>query len=244
MYIASNGQVEEWGQLKTRVNRKASGLFMVEGEKGVREAIDSGFVQVILATESFIKANTWIQSLSPIALSERQMSKLSVVVTPPEIMAVVRQKKVGLEDIAAHDLIACFDGISDPGNLGTMLRTADWFGVKAILLDESGVDLYNDKVVRSTMGSLFHLDCLPSADLIADLGYLKKQEKFSIIATDVHGTTTVVPDGKRCLVMGSESHGVRPEILRMAHSRYTIPGPGGAESLNVAVSFGIMLSHL
>ena len=141
--------------------------------------------------------------------------------------------------------IIFLDNVKDPGNLGTIIRTADWFGLKHIILSEDTVDPYNEKVVRSTMGSFFHVNILESTNSVRLLNSLR-QKSYMLVSLDIKGELfdTLQPIAKTVYLFGSESHGIRSELAALIEKRYTIPGKGKAESLNVAVAAGIVMSKL
>ena len=144
---------------------------------------------------------------------------------------------------ARRSLIVALDGISDPGNLGTILRTCDWFGVDAVWLDPASVELYSPKVVRSTMGSIFHLPILPDVDLAAMLRLAKKNGSKVMVTAPKDGSPIPLPDypERSVIVFGNEAHGVGAGIQREADQQISVPRFGSAESLNVAVACGVIV---
>ncbi len=150
------------------------------------------------------------------------------------------------------NIIVTLDSISDPGNLGAIIRTCDWFGVNSILISKESVDLYNPKVVQSTMGSLFHLPISNNIDLLESI-HEAKNNGFKIIGTDVYGKnilsnknvkSNLVSGKKIMLIIGNEAHGISENIKKEIESFITIPKYGNAESLNAAVALGIILSGI
>ncbi|MCC2631734.1 MAG: methyltransferase [Patescibacteria group bacterium] len=232
--------------LQRRRHRYAERLILVEGEKVVAEALDSGIsLKVLLATPSQYELALSLTTEDKVfAVTEEEMKSVSTMDTPPGLVAITKMPESSFQGFAEKKLLACFVNASDPGNLGTMIRTADWFGVEGIILTESTVDPYNPKVVRSAMGSLFHLPIYQSEDLGNDLQALR-DSGIKLVATDAHGTENALPEESRlCIMMGSESHGLPSEYQALADHTYTIPKHGKAESLNVAMSFGITLYSL
>jgi len=249
MHTLTHAEVSELARLRTKSReRRGQGRFFLEGEKVISDALAAGWeLEYLVVTPASAARYAALLAANP-SLPVRQtdgdgMARLSGVQTAPGLVGIARMPTVSFDQVAGLSLIACLDGVADPGNLGTMIRTADWFGVEGLILDADGVDPYNDKVVRSSMGSLFHVRIWESANLAEDLAELKRRGT-KLLVTDVRGSSDAIPDGNLCLVMGSESHGVRPEVLALADQTYTIPGSGQAESLNVAVSFGIALHHI
>lgn len=223
-----------------------------EGKKIIEEAKNAkAEIIQIMATRQFQKLNgdylrQFSKDLAPVEISDSNLARLSGTKTPPGIIAVIKKPKVKLEDILKHQKLALFEDIKDPGNLGTMLRTADWFGVTGIIVSSAGVDPYNDKVLRATMGSHFHQHIFTSKSLNEDLVTIKRSGYHLIVSTlrQKSSQENKQPSGKWALIMGNESNGVSQSVERAADSLYTIPGKGQAESLNVAVSFGIILNNL
>ena len=142
--------------------------------------------------------------------------------------------------------IVCLAGVKDPGNLGTIIRTADWFGIKNILLSEQCVDVYNPKVVRSTMGSIFHTAVFRSNNIEKDLQVLKKNSEYKIYSLDLAGENINKMKASNNIIylFGSESHGVMTGLEKLIDKRYTIPKKGEAESLNLGVAVGVLLSKI
>ena len=179
-------------------------------------------------------------------LKEMQLKQVSDTVHSQGVIALVHeQKKIfDLQKIQPAQLIIACDHISDPGNLGTILRTCDWFGADAVLLSKECVALYNDKVIRSTAGSIFHLRVFENVDLDIVLPNLKS-EGFKVIATALNGKTLKaysLPE-KVVLLMGNEAQGVSLQLIQQADAVVSIPRYGQAESLNVGIACGIFLEH-
>jgi TrmH family RNA methyltransferase len=143
-------------------------------------------------------------------------------------------------------VVAAFDAVSDPGNLGAMVRTCDWFGVNGILVGRDSVDLYNPKVVRSTMGGIFHLPIAVGMDLPGLIPRAKKQG-YTVYVTDARGDVQfdrVSFAGRSLLVFGNEAWGVSDQVGALADVRLAIRRYGAAESLNVSVACGVILAML
>lgn len=244
-YITKN-HYKELLLLQERKHRNAQHIFLVDGEKTVREGLRSGWsVDTVVATENFYNKNiSWLPEKTLMA-TEEQICRLSHLATSPGVVAALVMPDYPNGGIGEHGQpYLLLDGITDPGNVGTLIRTADWFGLHDIILTGEGVDPYNPKVVRGSMGSLFRIRVfqIPEAiPLVTDL----KKKGYHIITTDVReGQSTSKIGASFCLVLGSEAHGVTESIAALADHRYHIPGFGQAESLNVAVSGGIALFDL
>ncbi len=189
-------------------------------------------------TREFIDRHESIPGLEEIDASE--YSKLSNFETPPGVMAVAYSKDYTLEDI---DLSAAFtlalDGISDPGNLGTILRTADWYGVSQLLLSPNCTDLYNHKCIAASMGSFAHVKCV-----YTDLNEVLKGRNTYGLYLSGDSIYDIKPQRPSILVLGGEANGISDALEGTIVHRITIPGHGRAESLNAAVAAGIAMDRL
>lgn len=164
------------------------------------------------------------------------------VLNPQGILAVVEKKsKTNMIDYN-QDIILVLDGIQDPGNIGTILRTVDSIGLKQIILSDKCADIYNPKVVRSTMGAIFRVNAIESNDLIETLNEIKKNN-FEIVSTDLKTEHNIYDiDYKNiAIVIGNEANGVSEEILKISDKKIKIPMLGKTESLNASVATGIIL---
>ena len=218
--------------LQDSAYRKDKQEYVVEGEKNLKELVNSNvkIIKEIFYTEKF--------SLD--LISDSDMKKISSLDTPPGILSVVKKTE---EKIIPNESILVLDQIKDPGNMGTIIRTADWFGIKNIVLGRGCVDAYNPKVVQSTMGSIFHVKILADIDLKSFIN--ENKNKLPVVVTVLEdGFEPKKINGPFILVMGSESHGVSKDIISAAKFRFTIKGLGSAESLNVSVATGIILNSI
>lgn len=248
--------IKHLNELQQKKHRAAAQEFIVEGVKGVEEALENAEVILIIMDGSLrdeaemkeiIKAAE--ENEVPVEFCGRKdIGEIKTTDTFPGVMAVVSTNDIGLEEIASGPIIA-LDGVKDPGNLGTIIRTADWFGIQNILLAEDSVDPYNPKVVRSTMGSIFRTQIFESQDLATSLNTLKTKYGYKVVSLEMDGE--VLPEkllkkGSENMVFlfGSESHGVRESLEKFIDFRYTIPGKGQAESLNVAIAAAIVMSRI
>lgn len=241
-------------QLQQKKYRREFKEFVVEGIKSVKEALENAEVILVVIDGSLRDEADFKEIIGLAEENEAQVEycarqdigQIKTTDTFPGVIAVVAQDEVGLEDIADGPII-CLDGIKDPGNLGTIIRTADWFGIKNILLSEDTVDPYNPKVARSTMGSIFRVNIFESNHLLGSIEWLKKK-KYKFVGLAMDGVNLNKMELKNIkntvFIFGSESHGIRPEVESLLDKKYTIPGRGGAESLNVAISVGILLSKI
>ena len=226
--------------LRQKKFRNEHGKFLVEGEKLVQEAIESDFeVEAVYHGQS--QAPPTPSSFAVQEVSQKELSQISSMKNPPGIMALVKIPNESFQ-ISSNKILAVED-INDPGNLGTILRIADWFGIETVLCSEETVDEFNPKVIQSSMGSIFRTR-LARVDLTEKIEKLKAKG-YSIVGAEMSGKKLdrdTIPQ-KAVLVMGSESHGISPEIQKLLDFSVTIEKRGRAESLNVAVATGIILSY-
>jgi RNA methyltransferase, TrmH family len=253
----SQGKSREILKLKSRKFRQEQGKFIVEGVRSVEELLSSDWeVDILLYSVLFEKsdrANFILQKATSkkIAIekvSQNILDKISEAVRSSGIICVVRTRDLKLDDLLKGNpqSILVLDEVGDPGNLGALIRTADAAGIDGVILSEKTVELYSPKVVRSTMGSIFHLRTAEKVDLVKSLRRLK-EEGFKIIASAVKGGEPyhkVDYSGKVCLVVGNEIKGVRAEISKLTDKIANIPIYGKAESLNASVAGGILMYQM
>ncbi|KZN60805.1 RNA methyltransferase [Pseudoalteromonas luteoviolacea CPMOR-1] len=220
--------------------RKQHGLYLVQGEKNVLELLQAGVeVQQVFATPQFISTHqTALKQCSVTECDEQSLSKVSTLVSNNAALAIVPIPET--KDIDNSGLVLALDGVSDPGNLGTIIRLADWYGLKQVVVSEDCADHLNPKVISATMGSFVRVNVVRT-----DLNQFLSQYDGPIYGAyldgqSVHKTTFSV---QGVLVMGSESHGIREQAGQYVNQPITIPAYGQAESLNVAMATGIILDN-
>ncbi len=225
--------------LQQKKFRNESGCFVVEGRKGVEEGLKSSHGLHSVYTTDADWALTHAQS---IVVNAREMEQMSGLNTPSSHLAVFEQRSY-LPDWQKKSSLLVLDGIADPGNMGTIIRTAEWFGIDCIVCTPDCVELYNPKVVQATMGSVFRMGVtmLTEDQIRKDL----EANEFYVIAADLQGTNIYSFDfnQKVAMVIGSESHGVRPAMRSLINEFVTIPGKGAAESLNASVAAAVFMSQ-
>ncbi|HRX58642.1 MAG TPA: RNA methyltransferase [Eubacteriales bacterium] len=234
----SNERVKQARSLLLRKERKKSGLHLIESEKLVREALSSGARVQTLFVEDGVSfdapANT--QTLT---VSRSVMESLCESRTPQGVAAVVETPPLAPPERYPEGLIVLLDGVQDPGNAGTILRSADAFGAVGLLLSPACADPYAPKTLRAAMGSTYHLPVW-QGELAAELAKLKEQD-FLPLCGDLSGSETLPALGKNtALVIGSEGGGVSAEVAALCVP-YRLPMRGRAESLNAAVAAGVLL---
>lgn len=239
--MPSKAEIKSIAKLKQKKYRKESGLFVVEGIKLVNEIANTGLkVHKLFVTHQQAPHFKGHESVEKVTSAEmRQMSSMT---TPPGLLAVVHLPEKIRSTSAKHILLV--DAVSDPGNLGTLLRTADWFGIKTVILSENSTDAYNPKVVQASMGSLFRVKVV-YADLVKTITELKTNGTtvLGAVLTGKNIYSYTFPE-RFALLLGSESHGIRPDLLSQCDEHITIPAFGNAESLNVAVSGAVILGEI
>ena len=237
--MLSKNQLKLVQKLSQKKHRSETGLFVVEGKKSIVEFVEAGYqAEAIYATDSFSPSLAQ-QPLTHV--SKEELSKLSTLKHPDEGVAIFRQPKK--KGILQEGLILALDNIQDPGNLGTLIRLCDWFGIETLLCSEQTVDCYNPKVVQASMGSLSRVEVhyLPLEGFLATC-------VLPIYVATLQGTnlyTTTFPED--CvIVLGNEANGVSPEVAALANNAITIPrfGKLQPESLNVAMAGGIIISQV
>ncbi|MBR1585318.1 MAG: RNA methyltransferase [Clostridia bacterium] len=244
-----NPQVKIWRSLnKSRAERVKNGLFLAEGEHMASEAIQEHQARALLidggAREKYaaLADRATAQGVLTYSLSSHVMAALSDAKTPQGVIAVCPYPTTaGLPENAA--LLVALNGVQDPGNVGTIIRTMDAAGYAALLMDEQTADPYAPKALRATMGGAFRIPAVRVPDLPGTLNGLAR-DGYEIIAGDLRGTDFYArPRAKEkiCIVVGSEGQGVSPAVLREATMRLKIPMVGKAESLNAAVAGAIMM---
>ena len=234
-----NEKVKRIIRLQKKKYRDLENLYVVEGVHLVEETFKAGVLVEVFQTDEEIhfEVDTNIVSMEV-------MKKISTTDTPTNIVGVCRKKYY--ENIIGNHLLL-LDEIQDPGNLGTIIRSAVAFGVDMILLSENTVDLYNSKVLRATQGLFCHIPILTvsAKDTIISL----KESGYSICGTDVNGGIDLYNYSKDslekyCLIMGNEGNGIRKEIRELCDINLYIPMKNGVDSLNVGVACSILLYEL
>ena len=229
-------------------------MFVVEGNKLVGELIASDFI-----VENILVTETWLDKFPDMAASlksyeivnAKQMEQMSSMVTPPGIIATAHTPSYNIKpEDAENEFILALDGINDPGNLGTMIRTADWFGINKIVCSHDCADAWQAKTIQSTMGSIFRIQIMET-----NLGdFLYKTQQLSNSATPIYGAlmegenifTKKIEKKNGVIIIGSESHGIREDVLPHVTSPIHIPRGKGSqtESLNASVAAAIIISTL
>jgi len=243
--MLSKSQINLLKSLQQKKFRREHGLFIVEGHKSITEFINSAYqVEAIYYTPSFdSKVLKLSQKINFCEISVTELEKVSSLKTPQDALALV---KIPEWSTLQHEQLKgkfslVLDGIQDPGNLGTIIRIADWFGIDHIICSEDTVDAYNPKVVQACMGSLARVKVHYTS-----LTEFLPQIKLPVFGALLDGANIYKTDfGKEGLiVMGNEGNGLRPEVQKLVNKSITIPRIGKAESLNVAIATALFCSEI
>ena len=238
-----NPKVAAWKSLKDRKGRKELGCFLVEGRKMVEEAIASAFqVEAVLADDARLAEFPLPAGIPVYTMPAHVLAAVCDTKTPQGIAAVVRMAEVELHG----PRLVAMDGVQDPGNVGTIIRTADAAGFDGVILSAQCADVFSPKVLRATMGSIFRMGIRVTDDLPGMLSRMV-QEGASVVSSQLDGEPFYQRsplNDRFVLVIGSEGNGVTDEVKATATHRVRLPMRGGAESLNAAVAAGIMMYEL
>lgn len=237
--MLTNSEVKYIQSLSQKKFREKEKLFVVEGVKMAQEVLESNFnVHSIYATKEWALNKT---ELDVNVIDEAQLKRISSLNTPNEVLIVVKQKTEPEKFQFKNNITLLLDGIQDPGNFGTIIRTVDWFGVNQIIASTDSVELYNSKVIQATMGSLFRVNVQ-----YKNLPEIMNAENLPVYGALLEGKSVYemskITEG--FLIVGNESKGIRESVISKITHPITIPRKGKAESLNVAMATGIILSHL
>ena len=223
--------------LQVKKYRQAEQCFLVQGAKGVSELLASDFqVELVLATAD-AAPDFDRPGLNLIQASPGDLESLGSFQSNDQVLAVARMREAR-KPVPGKVPILMLDDIRDPGNLGTILRTADWFGVREVVVSLTTVDFYNPKVISATMGSFTRVNVFP-----CDLTAFLQDVKVPVAGAFLNGEPLAQADfgSAPVVVVGNESHGISEAVSHYVTKRITIPGSGQTESLNAAVATGIFL---
>ena len=237
-------------KLKEKKYRTEYNEFIIEGAKIIKEAIEENAnIKNIIISEEAInnelvkkQLKTVIETQNYTLVSNSIFKLLSEVEKPQGVLAIIEKNAYNNKIDYTQDLILILDNIQDPGNLGTIIRTADSVGLTQILISKGTVDAYNPKVIRSTMGAIFRVNILESASLKNEIENIKKN-KFKVVITSLQTEKSIydIKLNKVAIVIGNEANGVSKEIKELADINAIIPMKGKTESLNASVATGVIL---
>lgn len=245
-----NELVKDIKKLKEKKHRDAYGKYVIEGIKLVGEAIqEKADIECVVICEDCMKEEIFdkklmyeVAKLNCVYVTSKVFQTITDVSNPQGILAVIKRPEKTYKINYNEDIIIVLDGIQDPGNLGTILRTIDSANLKQIVVSNETADAFNSKVVRSTMGAIFRVNIVKSDDLIKDLANMKKHG-FNVVVTSLNTDDSVydIDYMKKVIVIGNEANGVSKEVQELADNKVKIPMLGKTESLNASVAAGIMI---
>ncbi|EGT3598716.1 RNA methyltransferase [Clostridium perfringens] len=241
----NNNLFKEIKKLKEKKHRIKSNKYLIEGLRFVEEAIKSKVsIDSIIFTESFKEKNPELflkinENIKLIQMNEALLKQLCSTENPQGIVGVINMQN---KELKSGELVVLVDKVQDPGNMGTIIRTAHAAGAAGIVMTKGTVDIYNDKTLRSTMGSIFYIPIVEddSLDFVKSL----KKEGYKLVVSSLQGKNNFFEEnlqGKVMIAVGNEGNGVSDKVYDIADIKVKIPMPGEAESLNVAVATSIMI---
>ncbi len=258
--MLTNAEIKHLSGLKENAGREGQAKFLIEGKRAVTEALSNNasieriLVNIAVDSAKFSEIYSAAEDRGVVIdeLPDAKFNKLSSTGTSQGVIAVARIRSISLESILGEirskrsALVIILDRISDPGNLGTILRSASWFGIDLVLTGEGSVDIYNPKVVRSAMAAIASLNVVQEVKPREAMSKLKSLG-FTIIASSQNGKTNysgfAFPK-KSCLIFGSEASGIDKRIFDLCDESIMIPRVGKMESLNVGVASSVVMSEI
>jgi len=238
--MLSRNEVKYIQSLFHKKNRNVEGLFIAEGVKIIHELIDAHFnIKKIYALREWIELNPEIKYITEVNADE--LAKISRLETPNKVLAIVEKKALSVIPDLRNKVTILLDGIQDPGNMGTIVRTADWFGIENIIASTDTADIYNPKVIQATMGSIARVNIF-----YENLETFLQDTGIDVFGAMLNGEdiTKLVKPNECLLVVGNESKGIRQNIQPYIQKIISVGKKGNAESLNAAVATGIILWKL
>ena len=245
-----NDLIKHIRKLKDKKYRDENQEYIIEGVKLIEEAVkeNAEIKKVIVCDDTTrtyeIPTNVMLEiaKYECVYVTEKIFNMITQVTNPQGIMAIVKKNVTNSEIDYSQHIIVVLDGVQDPGNLGTILRTVDSVGLSQIIVSKETADAFNPKVVRSTMGAIFRVKIIESEDLQETIKQMKKHH-FKLMVTSLQTDRSIydIELNKRIIVIGNEANGVSKEIQDMADEKVKIPMLGKTESLNASVATGIIL---
>lgn len=246
--MLQKSRIKDIQSLAHKKSRDELGIYAVEGPKMVSELLtwDRNSLQALYATETWVSEQGSVLEASLLNLltvvTEAELSAISFQQTPNRVMVIARKPQQNSAPSLKGKITLLLDTIQDPGNLGTILRTADWFGVQQVVCSRDTADVFNPKVVQATMGAIFRVGVY----YLDPVGFTEDLQGVPLVCSALEGEDLFIcnPMREAVIVIGNESRGASQALLDRAIRRVTIPRYGHSESLNAAVATGIILSRL
>lgn len=245
-----NETIKNIRKLKDKKQRDEANCFIIEGLKLIEEAIqERANIKTIVICEECVKNNEIEQKLlyeiakyECVYVTEKIFNTLTEVTNPQGMLAVIQNDNKNQEINFKEEMVIILDGIQDPGNLGTILRTIDSIGLTQVIVSKNTVDVYNPKVVRSTMGAIFRVNIIKEDDLREVVKQIKRN-KIKVIATALKNSSSIYDIKLKnvAIIIGNEANGISKELIELADIKAKIPMIGKTESLNASVATGIIL---
>ncbi len=239
---AQNEYIKKMAKLKEKKHREEQGLFIAEGEHLVEMALLSDFlIETLIMSDDYYEKNKDKFLCDIVVVPKELLAKISDAKTPQGVVAVIRMPESKNDDLCGK-FIYC-DNLQDPGNVGTIIRTADAFSFSGVILSYNSADVFSPKVIRSSQGSLFNIKVITGKSI----EYLKsaKEKGVFVTSTALYGECVDISNMKKCdnqiFVIGNEGSGVSEEILKISDEIAYIPMTGKAESLNAGVAASILM---
>lgn len=244
--MLSKNKIKYIRSLELKKNRREEDVFVAEGHKLVGDLLGHFPCRLLVALPSWIEKNPQVEAEEIIEATTEELSRASLLKTPQDVLAVFKQSHEEVPmDVATHSLCLALDDIQDPGNLGTIIRLADWFGIEHIFCSHGTVDMYNPKVVQATMGALARvkLHYCNLVSLLSSMSHIPIYGTF-LDGNNIYGET-LSPHG--LIIMGNEGNGISNEVSRFVNKRLYIPNyPSDretSESLNVAIATAVVCAE-
>ncbi len=233
--------------LCTKQGRDKEGLFIIEGYRNVKDAANKGAkIEFVLASDRCSYDLKVLKGINVYTLAPKIFDYVSDTVTPQGVMAICRMEEVNFSDVELEEssLIVVCENLQDPGNAGTIIRTADAAGAACVIFTKGCVDIYNPKVTRSVMSSLWSVKVLRNKNMDSVFGYLKNNSVKSVAGALSDNSTSLFDadlKGRCALFIGNEGAGLEKDTVKRCDMAVTIPMLGGAESLNASVAGAVMM---
>mgnify|MGYP004561762531 FL=1 len=244
--MISKNKIKYIRSLELKKNRNKEGKFVAEGFKVVDDLLALQPADLIVATQEWLHGKHFADQTEVIEVTEEELKKVSFLQHPQQVLAVFRQATSGDYSINTSELSLALDGVQDPGNLGTIIRIADWFGITHIYCSQDTADVYNPKVVQATMGSIARVK-VEYGNLLALVESLPADVPVYGTLLDGDNIYQQTLENRGLIVMGNEGKGISPALAKKVNHRLLIPnfpeGRATADSLNVAIATAITCSE-